>query len=141
MCVPGDLPKQVKVKKLAKLKTLDTKPGKTQPKLPHTHFECCLHVSVIVTVLLVRRDVHGVQNISPQRQDPHQEAVEGKLIAQIKSKERKPERKLSLLWLQGIQRKRPSEVQSAILRRHLVELTQSFIIPLVRSPSCYISDL
>ncbi|XP_069375954.1 protein DENND6B isoform X2 [Paralichthys olivaceus] len=34
--------------------------------------------------------------------------------------------------LKGIQRKRPSEVQSAILRRHLLELTQSFIIPLER---------
>ncbi|NXF40722.1 DEN6B protein, partial [Nyctibius bracteatus] len=34
------------------------------------------------------------------------------------------------LCLQGIQRKRPSEVQSALLRRHLLELTQSFIIPL-----------
>lgn len=34
--------------------------------------------------------------------------------------------------LQGIQRRRPPEVQSAILRRHLLELTQSFIIPLVR---------
>lgn len=28
-CSTGDLPKQVKVKKLAKLKTLDTKPGKS----------------------------------------------------------------------------------------------------------------
>uniref|UniRef100_A0A8C9VQN8 DENN/MADD domain containing 6B n=1 Tax=Scleropages formosus TaxID=113540 RepID=A0A8C9VQN8_SCLFO len=34
--------------------------------------------------------------------------------------------------LKGIQRKRPSEAQCAILRRHLLELTQSFIIPLVR---------
>ena len=34
--------------------------------------------------------------------------------------------------VQGIQRRRPSEAQSAILRRHLLELTQSFIIPLVR---------
>nr|XP_023671791.1 protein DENND6B-like [Paramormyrops kingsleyae] len=34
--------------------------------------------------------------------------------------------------LKGIQRKRPSEVQCAILRRHLLELTQSFIIPLER---------
>uniref|UniRef100_A0A8B9UHX7 DENN domain containing 6B n=1 Tax=Anas zonorhyncha TaxID=75864 RepID=A0A8B9UHX7_9AVES len=58
----GDLPKQVKVKKLTKLKTLDTKPGRSS--------------------------------------------------------------------CQGIQRKRPSEVQSALLRRHLLELTQSFIIPL-----------
>uniref|UniRef100_A0AAR2KPD7 UDENN domain-containing protein n=1 Tax=Pygocentrus nattereri TaxID=42514 RepID=A0AAR2KPD7_PYGNA len=62
----GDLPKQVKVKKLAKLKTLDTKPGTSESS-------------------------HS-----------------------------------------GIQRKRPSEVQSAILRRHLLELTQSFIIPLER---------
>uniref|UniRef100_A0A8C0FPW4 DENN domain containing 6B n=1 Tax=Bubo bubo TaxID=30461 RepID=A0A8C0FPW4_BUBBB len=67
----GDLPKQVKVKKLAKLKTLDTKPGRS---------------------------------FSPLR--------------------------TRCLCLQGIQRKRPSEVQSALLRRHLLELTQSFIIPL-----------
>lgn len=40
------------------------------------------------------------------------------------------------VFLQGIQRKRPSEVQSAILRRHLLELTQSFIIPLVRK-TCF----
>lgn len=40
--------------------------------------------------------------------------------------------------LQGIQRKRPSEVQSAILRRHLLELTQSFIIPLVRNALLYL---
>ncbi|XP_072438482.1 DENN/MADD domain containing 6Aa isoform X2 [Chiloscyllium punctatum] len=32
----------------------------------------------------------------------------------------------------GIQQKRPSEAQSAILRRYLLELTQSFIIPLER---------
>uniref|UniRef100_A0AAQ6ABD2 UDENN domain-containing protein n=1 Tax=Amphiprion ocellaris TaxID=80972 RepID=A0AAQ6ABD2_AMPOC len=64
----GDLPKQVKVKKLSKLKTLDTKPGNL----------------------------------------------------------------LFVSHLQGIQRKRPPEVQSAILRRHLLELTQSFIIPLER---------
>lgn len=34
--------------------------------------------------------------------------------------------------LKGVQMKRPSEVQSAILRRHFLELTQSFIIPLER---------
>lgn len=42
-----------------------------------------------------------------------------------------------VLWLspgdpQGLQKKRPSDVQTAVLRRHLLELTQSFIIPLVR---------
>uniref|UniRef100_A0A667ZYE0 DENN/MADD domain containing 6B n=2 Tax=Myripristis murdjan TaxID=586833 RepID=A0A667ZYE0_9TELE len=76
----GDLPKQVKVKKLAKLKTLDTKPG------IYTAYKTFLHKDKI----LIKR------------------------------------------LLKGIQRKRPSEVQSAILRRHLLELTQSFIIPLER---------
>lgn len=76
----GDLPKQVKVKKLVKLKTLDTKPG------IYTAYKTFLHKDKI----LIKR------------------------------------------LLKGIQRKRPSEVQSAILRRHLLELTQSFIIPLER---------
>lgn len=34
--------------------------------------------------------------------------------------------------LKGIQTKRPGEVQTALLRRHLLELTQSFMIPLER---------
>ncbi|XP_015260242.1 PREDICTED: protein DENND6B [Cyprinodon variegatus] len=76
----GDLPKQVKVKKLSKLKTLDTKPG------IYTAYKPFLHKDKI----LIKR------------------------------------------LLKGIQRKRPSEAQSAILRRHLLELTQSFIIPLER---------
>ncbi|XP_055017109.1 protein DENND6B [Boleophthalmus pectinirostris] len=76
----GDLPKQVKVKKLVKLKSLDTKPG------IYTAYKTFVHKDKI----LIKR------------------------------------------LLKGIQRKRPSEVQSAILRRHLLELTQSFIIPLER---------
>ncbi|XP_013855668.1 protein DENND6B [Austrofundulus limnaeus] len=76
----GDLPKQLKVKKLSKLKTLDTKPG------IYTAYKTFLHKDKI----LIKR------------------------------------------LLKGIQRRRPSEVQSAILRRHLLELTQSFIIPLER---------
>lgn len=76
----GDLPKQVKVKKLSKLKTMDTKPG------IYTAYRTFLHKDKV----LIKR------------------------------------------LLKGIQRKRPSEVQSAILRRHLLELTQSFIIPLER---------
>ncbi|NXX11647.1 DEN6B protein, partial [Podargus strigoides] len=74
----GDLPKQVKVKKPAKLKTLDTKPG------IYTSYKTFLHKDKT----LIKR------------------------------------------LLKGIQRRRPSEVQSALLRRHLLELTQSFIIPL-----------
>ncbi|RVE56831.1 hypothetical protein OJAV_G00225030 [Oryzias javanicus] len=76
----GDLPKQVKVKKPSKLKTLDTKPG------IYTAYKTFLHKDKI----LIKR------------------------------------------LLKGIQRRRPSEAQSAILRRHLLELTQSFIIPLER---------
>lgn len=34
--------------------------------------------------------------------------------------------------LSGVKKQRPVEVQSAILRRHLLELTQSFMIPLER---------
>ncbi|KAJ9584820.1 hypothetical protein L9F63_020841 [Diploptera punctata] len=34
--------------------------------------------------------------------------------------------------LKGVQTKRPGEVQTALIRRHLLELTQSFIIPLER---------
>lgn len=37
----------------------------------------------------------------------------------------------------GVNSKRPFEVQSALLRRHLLELTQSFMIPLER----YIASL
>ncbi|XP_067861380.1 protein DENND6B isoform X4 [Heptranchias perlo] len=76
----GDLPKQIKVKKLMKLRTLDTKPG------IYTSYKTFLYKDKA----LIKR------------------------------------------LLKGIQRKRPSEVQSAILRRHLLELTQSFIIPLER---------
>lgn len=34
--------------------------------------------------------------------------------------------------MDGVKKQRPAEVQSAILRRHLLELTQSFMIPLER---------
>lgn len=33
---------------------------------------------------------------------------------------------------QGIENQRPAEVQSALIRRHLLELTQSFLMPLER---------
>ncbi|XP_053113227.1 protein DENND6B isoform X2 [Hemicordylus capensis] len=74
----GDLPKQVKLKKLTKLKTLDTKPGL------YTAYKTFLH-----------KDKGLIKRL-----------------------------------LKGIHKKRPSEAQSALLRRHFLELTQSFIIPL-----------
>lgn len=78
--------------------------------------------------MCLHRYLHGLQDLPTQGQDPHQEAVEGEEVSS-------PEwgwfhLKVSV-DLQGIQRRRPSEAQSAILRRHLLELTQSFIIPLV----------
>ncbi|XP_043737600.1 protein DENND6B isoform X4 [Cervus elaphus] len=76
----GDLPKQVKLKKPSKLKTLDTKPGLYTAYTAHLHRDKAL----------LRR------------------------------------------LLKGLQKKRPSDVQTAVLRRHLLELTQSFIVPLVR---------
>jgi hypothetical protein len=39
--------------------------------------------------------------------------------------------------ISGVSSRRPFEVQSALLRRHLLELTQSFMIPLER----YIASL
>ncbi|XP_045411300.1 protein DENND6B isoform X2 [Lemur catta] len=74
----GDLPKQVKLKKPSRLKTLDTKPGLYTSYTAHLH-----------------RDKALLKRL-----------------------------------LKGVQRKRPSDTQSALLRRHLLELTQSFIIPL-----------
>lgn len=38
---------------------------------------------------------------------------------------------VSFFVFQGVQQKRPSAAQNAILRRYFLELTQSFIIPLV----------
>ncbi|XP_030104604.1 protein DENND6B isoform X1 [Mus musculus] len=74
----GDLPKQVKLKKPSRLKTLDTKPGLYTSYTAHLH-----------------RDKALLKRL-----------------------------------LKGVQKKRPWDVQSALLRRHLLELTQSFIIPL-----------
>ncbi|XP_070109924.1 protein DENND6B isoform X2 [Equus przewalskii] len=74
----GDLPKQVKLKKPSRLKTLDTKPGLYTAYTAHLH-----------------RDKALLKRL-----------------------------------LKGLQKKRPSDMQTALLRRHLLELTQSFIIPL-----------
>ncbi|XP_069823095.1 protein DENND6A [Dendropsophus ebraccatus] len=76
----GDVPKQVKVKKLKTLKTLDSKPG------VYSAYKSYLN-------------------------------KDEEIIKQLQK---------------GIQQKRPSEAQNAILRRHFLELTQSFIIPLER---------
>ncbi|XP_060270299.1 protein DENND6B isoform X3 [Ovis aries] len=100
----GDLPKQVKLKKPSRLKTLDTKPGLYTAYTAHLHRDKALFRRLLKVPL-------GV-GCSPWEGDPG-----------------------LALWLspgnsQGLQKKRPSDVQTAVLRRHLLELTQSFIIPL-----------
>ncbi|KAM9326138.1 protein DENND6A [Gastrophryne carolinensis] len=80
LILAGDIPKQVKVKKLKTLKTLDSKPGVYSSYKPYLN-------------------------------------KDEEIIKQLQK---------------GIQQKRPSEAQNAILRRHFLELTQSFIIPLER---------
>ncbi|XP_031424362.1 DENN/MADD domain containing 6Aa [Clupea harengus] len=76
----GEMAKQMKVKKLKNLKTLDSKPGVYSAYKP-----------------FVNKD----EDIIKQLQ-------------------------------KGVQQKRPSAAQNAILRRYFLELTQSFIIPLER---------
>ncbi|CAI9547235.1 unnamed protein product [Staurois parvus] len=78
--ISGDLPKQVKLKKLTKLKTLDTKTGM------YTSYKPFLH-------------------------------KDKTLIKQL---------------LKGLQKRLPSSTLSLLLQKHLFELTQSFMLPLVR---------
>ncbi|XP_068019803.1 protein DENND6A isoform X1 [Melanerpes formicivorus] len=78
--LPGEVPKQVKVKKLKNLKTLDSKPGVYTSYKPY-----------------LNKDEEIVKQLQ-----------------------------------KGVQKKRPMEAQSVILRRYFLELTESFIIPLER---------
>ncbi|XP_039718996.1 protein DENND6B isoform X7 [Pteropus medius] len=77
-CSAGGLPKQVKLKKPSRLKTLDTKPGLYTTYTAHLHRD---------KALLTR-------------------------------------------LLRGLRRGRPADTLTTLLRGHLLELTQSFVIPL-----------
>ncbi|XP_049550545.1 protein DENND6B isoform X4 [Orcinus orca] len=109
--MPGDLPKQIKLKKPSRLKTLDTKPGL------YTAYTTYLHRDKALLRRLLKVPLGGAPGA-------------GKLGSVCEGGA------AGLLWLsprpapQGLQRKRPSDVQTAVLRQHLLELTQSFIIPL-----------
>ncbi|KAF1391085.1 hypothetical protein PFLUV_G00038210 [Perca fluviatilis] len=76
----GEMAKQMKVKKLKNLKTLDSKPGVYTAYKPYLN-------------------------------------KDEEILKQLQK---------------GVQQKRPSAAQNAILRRYFLELTQSFIIPLER---------
>ncbi|XP_030770272.1 protein DENND6B isoform X2 [Rhinopithecus roxellana] len=103
----GDLPKQVKLKKPSRLKTLDTKPGLSSRAQT-------LRTSDLRTL---RPSGRG-----------HPLVFFGLYTAYTAHLHR--DKALLKRLLKGVQKKRPSDVQSALLRRHLLELTQSFIIPL-----------
>lgn len=56
------------------------------------------------------------------------------ILERIFKKKKKPylHIRLTLIsFFKGVQQKRPTEAQSVILRRYFLELTESFIIPLV----------
>ncbi|XP_069437956.1 protein DENND6B isoform X12 [Ovis canadensis] len=145
----GDLPKQVKLKKPSRLKTLDTKPGPCSSSPPGTQRQA------------LGAGRGGQWGWHSQRGCPHpQSRARGPLpspglytayTAHLHRDKALFRRLLKVplgvgcspwegdpglaLWLspgnsQGLQKKRPSDVQTAVLRRHLLELTQSFIIPL-----------
>ncbi|XP_059793236.1 protein DENND6B isoform X4 [Balaenoptera ricei] len=107
--MPGDLPKQVKLKKPSRLKTLDTKPGL------YTAYTTYLHRDKALLRRLLKVPLGGAPGA-------------GKLGSGVKGAQ--PACCGSALAPQGLQKKRPSDVQSAVLRRHLLELTQSFLSPL-----------
>lgn len=119
----GDVPKQLKIKKVAKLKTLDTKPGACAQA---RGFLCAeSHCGPPAGVFTAYKSFLLKDKVLVKRLL--------KVRAGGRSKAKCSERRLCLSR-QGVQRRRPSEVQSAILRRHFSELTHSFIGPLVRPP-------
>ncbi|XP_027396225.1 protein DENND6B isoform X3 [Bos indicus x Bos taurus] len=118
----GDLPKQVKLKKPSRLKTLDTKPG-----------PCSSSPGTQRRALGPGRG--GQWGWHSRRGCPHpQSRARGSLpspgLYTAYTAHLHRDKALLRRLLKGLQKKRPSDVQTAVLRRHLLELTQSFIIPL-----------
>ncbi|XP_069437944.1 protein DENND6B isoform X3 [Ovis canadensis] len=119
----GDLPKQVKLKKPSRLKTLDTKPGPCSSSPPGTQRQA------------LGAGRGGQWGWHSQRGCPHpQSRARGPLpspgLYTAYTAHLHRDKALFRRLLKGLQKKRPSDVQTAVLRRHLLELTQSFIIPL-----------
>ncbi|KAL0625582.1 Protein DENND6B [Plecturocebus cupreus] len=183
-CLVGDLPKQVKLKKPSRLKTLDTKPGLCSPRpgAPPPKRAClvsgrspggearppdpcsasrtqqrssgssvggALSSSVGLSGVGWVRFPGAAKAMGLQADETPawllwglQECGREPLKGQGASCALPPglytaytahlhrDKALLKRLLKGMQKKRPSDVQSALLRRHLLELTQSFIIPL-----------
>ncbi|XP_070227493.1 protein DENND6B isoform X3 [Bos mutus] len=118
----GDLPKQVKLKKPSRLKTLDTKPGPCSSS-PGTQRQA------------LGPGRGGQWGWHSRRGCPHpQSRARGSLpspgLYTAYTAHLHRDKALLRRLLKGLQKKRTSDVQTAVLRRHLLELTQSFIIPL-----------
>ncbi|XP_070646761.1 protein DENND6B isoform X3 [Bos indicus] len=118
----GDFPKQVKLKKPSRLKTLDTKPGPCSSS-PGTQRQA------------LGPGRGGQWGWHSRRGCPHpQSRARGSLpspgLYTAYTAHLHRDKALLRRLLKGLQKKRPSDVQTAVLRRHLLELTQSFIIPL-----------
>ncbi|XP_058164984.1 protein DENND6B isoform X2 [Dasypus novemcinctus] len=149
---PGGLPKQVKLKKPSRLKTLDTKPGLC-PAPPGGHppqpaparLSPQTPVGVCSRAQRSQRDVlpgpGGYSTLDTPR--PGEGLLDWGCPSRPHAVPRLPpglytsyaahlhrDKALLKRLLKGVQKQRPSDVQSAVLRRHLLELTQSFIIPL-----------
>ncbi|XP_044082501.1 protein DENND6B isoform X2 [Neovison vison] len=136
----GDLPKQVKLKKPSRLKTLDTKPGvcplgqscssPPEPGPVGSEFSgnllCFPQLEVGVEV---QSQLEGVGLRGEAPQDRASSALPLGLYTAYSAHLHRDKALLKRL-LKGLQKKKPWDTQTALLRRHLLELTQSFIIPL-----------
>ena len=107
---------------------------------------CVFFSSVCVCVCC--RCVHCIQAVPEQRWRNHQTASEGEPSMSCTSlyffywmtaaTHFSPFLIFCLVVFQGVQQKRPSPAQNAILRRYFLELTQSFIIPLVANNDSFL---
>ncbi|XP_070227495.1 protein DENND6B isoform X5 [Bos mutus] len=115
----GDLPKQVKLKKPSRLKTLDTKPGPCSSS-PGTQRQA------------LGPGRGGQWGWHSRRGCPHpQSRARGSLPSPgLYTAYTAHLHRDKALLRRLLKKKRTSDVQTAVLRRHLLELTQSFIIPL-----------
>ncbi|XP_017904467.1 PREDICTED: protein DENND6B isoform X8 [Capra hircus] len=145
----GDLPKQVKLKKPSRLKTLDTKPGPCSSSPPGTQRQAlgagrggqwgwhsqrgCPHPQSRARGPLPSPGLYTAYTAHLHRDKAlFRRLLKVPLGVGCSPWEGDPGLALRLSPgdPQGLQKKRPSDVQTAVLRRHLLELTQSFIIPL-----------
>ncbi|XP_020946973.1 protein DENND6B isoform X5 [Sus scrofa] len=121
----GDLPKQVKLKKPSRLKTLDTKPGLCPASPPRTE-----QAQGRWGVGGAGRCAGAAKGGAPPPPRACRATLPSPGLYTAYTAHLHRDKALLRRLLKGLQKKRPSDVQTALLRRHLLELTQSFIFPL-----------